>query len=299
MARDIEQVYSDIKQKLTMEHLKRITADIINAYKNRNFRYLRRFIPILKIQREIKNNKLFSLLITKFHPDKFVSIMNQTAALYRGDDSEGLGEFYNGYFFSIDSVDAGSGYTAVLKEEYVFNKDDFGYREKSPLEEDNFGESGLDFTEEEYGFLEAVNRYYFGGLDCTLTESDLRKLDGELDLSDYEIHDLKGIEHCTYVNELNLSGNHIEKIGKLSSLINLTSIYLSNNMIEDIEVLRELKKLKTLDISFNNITNIDVLEELDKLEYVNLIGNPVSDYFVVNKLTARGVIVVCEENMLL
>jgi len=298
MPEDIEQIYEEIKRKLTVDHLKRITVDIISSYKNRNFPYLRKFISLLGIDPGTGNEKLFSLLIRKYHPDRLSFIRRQIDEIYGEGDYEKLSRLRESYFFRIEAVRSVPPADIQFEAEYTFDRSDFGYRETTVHEKDDFGETHLDFGEEEYGFYEALNRYLFGGLDHYITKSDLRNLDGALDLSDYEIQDLRGIENCIYLNELNLSNNYIEKIGRLSSLIRLNALYLASNAIENIEVLEHLENLKVLDISFNSISNIDVLEGLGKLEYVNIIGNPIKDYAVVHRLVERGVIVVLEENMI-
>lgn len=298
MPSSIEQIYKEIKRKLTVDHLKKITVDIINSYKNRNFKYLRKFISLLKIDPNTKNEKLFSLLIMKYHPDRLSYILKQLEELYGERDYEKLSLIHNSYFFRIDAIKSDPDINIQFEAEYRFDKNDFGYRETNIFEKDDFGETNLDFgEEEENSFYEALNRYYFGGLDHYITEFDLKNLDGELDLSDYEIQDLNGIENCIYLNELNLSNNTIEKIGRLSFLIHLQALFLSNNAIENIDALEHLANLKVLDISFNNISNIEILESLGKLEYLNIIGNPINDYSVVNRLIAKGVIVIFEENI--
>ena len=159
-------------------------------------------------------------------------------------------------------------------------------------------ETELDFGEEEHGFMEAVHRLFAGGLEVIITASDLVNLEGALDLSDYDIGDLEGVQHCLYINELNLSNNRIEKIGHLAPLVELCYLFLSNNLIESIAPLEDLVHLKELDLSFNNISDISVLEKLGELEYVNLLGNPIRDYSIVDRLMKKGIIVIFEGKIL-
>ena len=300
MLNNIEQIYKEIKQKLTVDHLKKITIDIINFYKNKNFSYLRKYIPIIRIDSNTKNEKLFSFLIRKYHPDKHSSILKQANELYIEKNFDKLLSFYNSYFFSIDTVKYIRDIDFKFEPEYWFDKNDPGYREFNLSEKDDFEETcfDYDYVKEEYGFYEAMKKLYYGGQNYTFTESDLRNLDDELNLSDYDIQDLTGIENCIFLCELDLSHNNIEKIGRLSFLKSLHTLYLSNNVIENIDVLENLENLEVLDISYNKISNIDVLENLKKLEYVNLIGNPIEDYSIVNELIKRSVIVIFEENVL-
>jgi Leucine-rich repeat (LRR) protein len=298
MSNNIEAIYREIKEGLTIEFLKKITIDIIDSYKNRNFLHLKKYISILKLNSETHNAKLFSLLIKKFHPDKHSFIQKLADELYEKNDHDSLIQLHEGYFFDISFARSEPEIDAVFEQEYTYEEDDFGYRETDMSDKDDFGETNLDFGNEEYGFLEALQRTFFGGLDVTIMESDLMNLEGELDLSDYEIYDLNGIEHCLYLNELNLSNNRIEKLGSLSSLLDLNYLFLSNNAIENIEPLENLAHLRELDISFNNISDIRVLEKLKELEYVNLIGNPIRDYSVIDNLIKKGIIVIFEGNIL-
>ncbi len=298
MSNNIETIYREIKEKLTIEHLKNITIDIIDSYKNKNFPHLKKYISISKLSSETHNAKLFSLLIKKFHPDKHSFIQKLADELYRKTDYDSLLQLHEAYFFNISFAKSEPDFDAVFEQEYTYDEGDFGYRETNISEKDDFGETNLDFGHEEHGFLEALQRVFFGGLDVTIMESDLMNLEGELDLSDYEIYDLRGIEHCIYLNELNLSNNKIEKIGSLSSLLDLGFLFLANNAIENIEPLENLSHLRELDISFNNISDIRVLEHLKELEYVNLIGNPIRDYTVIDNLIKKGIIVIFEGNIL-
>jgi len=297
MSQSIDSLFNEIKGKLTVEHLKSITVDIINAYKNKKYSHLRKYKHALKINEESKTEKLFSILIKKYHPDRISFIQKQVDQLRENNDYEKLLEVRDTYFFTIKAVDSIIDESIEFETEFTFDSEDFGYREKNIYEEDNFGESNLEF-EEEYNFVSAVKNLFFGGLDIEISESDLRNLDGSLDLSDYDLSNISGIEHCLYINELNLSGNNIEKIGKLAGLMRLQYLFLSNNSIENVSPLENLENLKELDLSFNEISNIHALKNLKSLQYLNLIGNPISDYSVIEYLIERGVIVIFEDNIL-
>lgn len=296
---DIENIYNKIKKRLTASHLKKITIDIIDAYRQKKYRYLRRYAEILNIDTSLKYVKLFSILIRTFHPDRLSYILKQADEFYSQNKYGELKKLYSGYFFEIPNSTMDTGAALSHEESYVFDKNDFGYRETAIDDEEAFGESNLDFEEEEFGFYEALHTHFFGGLDHVISESDLKNLDGDLDLSDCGMVSIKGIENCIYLTDLNLSSNRIEKIGPLSGLTNLECLYLSDNMIEDITALGGLAKLRELDISFNAVRDINVLENMRRLNYVNLMGNPIEDFTVLKKLIQRGVIVIFEENMLI
>jgi hypothetical protein len=295
----IKDIYREIKEKLTAEHLKRITVDIINSYKNKNYHRLRIYASIATANSEESNSKTFALLIKQYHPDKLSYILKQVEETYRSKKYDNLIKLKEKYIFEIESSRHVPEYNIEVEEKYTYDSDDFGYGEKTPDEDDGFGETILEFQEENTSFLDAVRKMIFGGLENNFSEADLYKIDGKLDLSDYDINDLSGIENCIYLEELNLSDNGIEKIGKISALSELKSLYISGNQVENIDVLIKLTKLKEVDISFNNICDISALENLPDLEYVNIIGNPVSDYSVIRGLIKRGVIVVFEHANLL
>lgn len=295
----IEDIYCEIKEKLTSEHLKKITVDIINSYKNKDYKQLYKYASIATNNSESNNSKIFSILIKQYHPDKHSFILKQVEETYRGNNYNKLKRLKEKYLFKIESTHYVHDYTVKYEEKYKFDANDFGYSEKTLYEDDTFGETNLEFQEENNGFLDAVRKMIFGGLENNFSESDLYKVDGTLDLSDYDIIDISGIENCIYLEELNLSDNGIEKIGKISALAELKSLYISGNQVENIEVLVKLTKLKEVDISFNNISDISPLGNLPDLEYVNIIGNPISDYSVIGELIKKGVIVVFEHTNLL
>jgi hypothetical protein len=298
MSNTLTSFYHEIKERLTIEHLKRITIDIIDSYKNRNFKQLKKYATVLGLDSETHHSKLFSVLIKKFHPDRLSFILRQVDELYENKDLNGLTRLRDGFFFNIAAVRSVPDTNFEFEQEYTYDEEDFGYKEAEAAEPEDYGETDLDYGEEEHGFLEAVHRLFAGGLDVTITATDLMDLEGALDMSDYDIEDLEGAQHCVYVSELNLSNNRIEKLGNLSGLTGLFYLYLANNQVENIKPLEGLVHLKELDISFNNISDISPLLKLGELEYVNLLGNPVRDYSVVDRLVKKGIIVVFEGNIL-
>ena len=299
MHNSIIQVYKEINEKVTVDNLKKISIDIIASYKNKKYQRLKKYASILRADTHANVSKLFLLLIKQYHPDKRSSILKLADELYKTDDYENIKRLHSKYFFTIETEESVSEMDIGFEEEYRFDKSEFGYRKKNIFDDDTFGETNLEFDETETDFIDAVNKMFFGGLDYTITKSDLKNLDGELDLSDYDISDLNGIEYCIYVHELNLSNNRIDKTGQLSHLIHLQSLYLSNNVIENIEPLVSLIRLRELDISFNNIMDISVLTGLEELEYVNIIGNPIQDYSIIHSLIDKGVIVIFEHTNML
>ncbi len=309
MRNKISELYNEIKKIITPSRLKEISIEIINKFKKKDHAYLKKFAEMAGIDASDKNiNRLFSTLIQIYHPDKLKLIHNEIESLYSKGQYEELLRYKNIYLFDLKSIYTAADYTYIDNKYYDlgeqgYGEDDFGYAEYEFDDNSYFyQESGEESFEDisadkeaafqERGFIDAVNRLFFGNLDLAISQSDLTDLEGELDLSDFEIDDLTGIEHCININFLNLSGNNIIKINRISALTKLKALYLSQNNIEDISGLGSLTGLRELDISFNYIDDISILLELPELTYVNIINNPLSNNPVIEKLIKRGVMVI-------
>ncbi len=121
------------------------------------------------------------------------------------------------------------------------------------------------------------NKVYLGNQNI----SDIAKIEvlngkseeiEELDLSDNEIIDMKGIEKFSHVRILKINNNQILKLNRLKNLKNLQKLFLRNNMISEMEGLENLVNLKYLDLSENqNISEIpEVLNKLPAIDTVRL-----------------------------
>jgi Leucine-rich repeat (LRR) protein len=299
MQNNIQTLYTELKEKVNPARLKDISIDIISKFKNRDHEYFIQFAKLIGIDSFNENlNRIFAKIIQIYHPDKFNIIKKELESVYKSNNYDDLLRLKNIYLIDLSSLQAAISYGYIEKEDHSYTEDEFGYAEYDFDGEDIFTDAEYDDTVEEHadpyahGFAEAINKYFVGNLDYTLSRSDLRNIDGELDLSDYEINDLAGIENCINTNVLNLSGNEIIKIHQLSALVKLKALFLSQNSIEDISYLKSLTELEELDISFNSIEDISVLLELPKLKYVNVIHNPINNKSVINKLLKNGVIVI-------
>jgi hypothetical protein len=300
MQNKIEHLYHELKEKINSVMLKDISIDIINKFKNRDHEYFIQFAKLIGIDPFNDSlNRIFAKIIQIYHPDKITIIFKEIESLYKTNKFEDLLRLKNIYLIDLNSIHTALTYDYINHEKESYTEDDFGYDEYEFNSEDIFydNEYENDIFEDkdfpyEHGFAEAVNHLFFGNIDFTLSASDLKNIDGELDLSDYEINDLTGVEHCVNTTILNLSGNDIIKIHQLSALIKLKSLFLSENSIEDISCLNSLTALQELDISFNQIEDISVLLELPLLKYVNVIHNPINNKSVIDKLLKNGVIVI-------
>lgn len=295
----IEDLYRELAGKITRERLKELSVDIIDRYKRKDVDGLRGYAALLRMgEGAPEAGRLFAAIIQRYHPDKIAIIRREIESMRADGNVAGLVEMREVYLSEIRPARVDHGEDFEYEEEFSFEGDDFGYTEKSEFDEEEQGvhEYGEDRDEAEssggYGFVEAVNGLLFGNLDFSVDDNDLAGLEGELDLSDFEITDLEGVEYCVNVTVLNLSGNLIRRIGPLALLRRLTSLFLADNAIENIDCLVELPGLRELDISFNRIEDISVLEGMETLVYVNVLGNPLADMDTVERLMKRGVIVI-------
>lgn len=236
-------------------------------------------------------------MIQVYHPDKHSIIHHEIDTHYKNGNSDGLTRIKNMYIFNDTCRKEYTEYIDI-DEFYAYDESEFAYSEKDMYDDlyqyaEEAEESGEDgFTTGEYGFIEAIQSAMFGNLDILIAQFDLAHIEGEIDLSDYDIIDLKGLEKCVNISCLNISGNRIEKIIEIAPLGRLEYLYMAFNQVSNIYPLSGLEFLKELDVSFNDIEDISVLLELQSLEYVNLMGNHVKNLDVIDVLVEKGVIVI-------
>jgi hypothetical protein len=273
---------------------KEISLKIISAYKSKNFGMLRRMAARLLGSPAIENakgNKLFFTLIKYFHPDRFISIMKDIDLSFANNDIAKL-QFYKNLFTSgIDSKDSG-------KRDFAFEtEEEYGY-DIVDMEEDMFDFFGneandaLSETDEDFDFYSAVKSALYGNLDFQVEQEDLEFLAGELNLADYNLEDLDGLEYCVRITSLDLSNNRISNLYEIESLEDLRELYLADNFINDIDYLKGLANLEILDLSGNDIEDVSALLGLEHLQFVDLRNNPISNFDAVDALKARSVVVI-------
>ena len=90
-----------------------------------------------------------------------------------------------------------------------------------------------------------------------ITQEDMQKLSGKLDLSYKNITSVEGLQYAQNVDELILSFNNIEDITPIIQLSNLDTLYLDYNWITSLpDAVTGLTSLEHLDISNNAIETI-------------------------------------------
>lgn len=302
MSIDTNELYDELKKNITSSRLKDMSIEVISRYKKKDHGYLASLAERVGISSaETGISRVFSQLIQLYHPDRLKKITGEIELHKKNGNAEELARIKGIYLIDMKRVQV-KDFTFKADEEYLYDDDESNYDEY----EEGFSD-GEDIARDheyedeiieetvagdEYGFIEAVNDLYLGNLEYELTLADLQNLEGELDLSGFDLEDLTGAEYCLNITNLNLSGNRIYRIHQLAGLVKLEVLYLSDNRIDDITFLEGLTELRELDISFNDIEDISVLLELTNLQYVNLIENPVSDETIIEELQDKGVIVI-------
>jgi hypothetical protein len=288
---EINTLYRNLKKTVSEDRLGEISSEIIQAYKLKNYSLLDRYASCLGLESgSIQKNRLFSRLIQTYHPDKCNAINSEIDRYFRNNDVDSLKRYERAFTFERTQRTVSVEY----HEEYDIDSEDF-YQFGMDIVDDEYLSCEEDEDSErtvEIDVYEALQRELCGDTKYTLTPFDLNSLDGELDLSDYGILHLDGIEHLMNITSLNLSGNRIRDLEPLSSLLNLESLFVSENRIRDLQPLRALSSLKELDVSFNIVENVDSLSDLENLKYVNLTGNSIANELEVDKLREKRIIVV-------
>lgn len=134
--------------------------------------------------------------------------------------------------------------------------------------------------------------------ESEITKTFLSTLE-EVDLSDTNISNLKGIQFATNIKHLILNRNKIKNANYLNSLTELINLELSENKIEDIFFISKLKKLKIINLDNNNIFKIPNLSLLKDLESINVSNNKISDLYFIDSLTSKNTRIIAMDQCIL
>ena len=118
----------------------------------------------------------------------------------------------------------------------------------------------------------------------------------ELDISNHNISNIKGLSNFTYLNTLNIADNTVSDISEIKYLENLKVLYLTNNKLNgNYSAIEKLYYLKTLGLAGNNISSLEGLNKLIKnitdnyyevqLSSLVLSNNNISDISILEKLS--------------
>ena len=139
-------------------------------------------------------------------------------------------------------------------------------------------------------FLTTLKRRVYGNLNVDFPVYLLEELE-EIEMADYDLESLDGIEACKYAKAIDLTNNNLTDLSELGYLRQVERLYLSNNHIGMIESLSNLVVLQILDLSSNDLDDLSPLFDLTHLNYLNVMGNRVPDW-QLEKLQKKGVTVV-------
>jgi hypothetical protein len=296
----------------TREKFHEISTGIIQLHKENSLMKFSYLFSILNAANNvpganISNKELFLKLINFFHPDRLAIHIKEIEKFTRAGNREKLENYlaiirpllnlkYQKESHSTPEKNSESQYNS--ENIWVYGKEDFaaGYsktfediHEHSHLEEREIQDSF--YEDDEIDILTALKRMEYGNLDIQLMPHHLEELDYSLELGDWEISSLNGIEYCRNIEKLDLSENKITNLTKLRGLVNLRELYLASNQIDDISPLRSLLNLELLDLAQNSITDIKDLEILPRLRFLNIQGNDIPTV-QITPFTEREVIVI-------
>ncbi len=298
------ELYDNLKKAYTAENLGLISGRIIDLFRDHKYDALRAFqrvvneyIPI----REEKINKVFSRLIMIYHPDRLSQSLGRLEEAYQRSDFEEL--YSMSHILTVQNMEPEQVMVSSiitdedLAEEFGWDDTADGYLYFMAEEEvdDEYEEEVDDEYEEESdfagrSFLSVLKRRVYGNLNVDFPVYLMEDLE-EIEMADYELEFLDGIEACHYVRAVDLSNNNLTDLTDLGSLRQIERLYLSNNYIGMIEALSNLTVLQVLDISYNDVDDLSPLFDLSHLNYLNVMGNRIPAW-QLEKLQLKGVTIV-------
>ncbi|MEN8226923.1 MAG: hypothetical protein ABFS38_02125 [Bacteroidota bacterium] len=293
---EIKDLYIRLKEAYTAENLGRISGRIIDMFRDHRYDALRAVQKVVNEYTQCEDekiNRVFSKLIMIYHPDRLSQSIMQMEQAYKRSDFEEL--YTMSHILNVQNLEPELvTVSSVITDEDLaeeFGWDDavegFSYfmdREGNEADE----EDNLDYTNR--SFLTALKRRVYGNLNVDFPMYLLEDLE-EIDMADYEIEFLDGIEACRHARVVDLSNNNLTDLTDLRYLHQIERLYLSNNHIGMIDSLSNMIVLQVLDISYNDVDDISPLFELSHLSYVNVMGNRIPAW-QLEKLQLGGVTIV-------
>ncbi len=293
---EIEDLYTNLKEAYTANNLGLISGRIIEMFREHKYDALRAVQKVVNEYtpcKEEKINKVFSKLIMIYHPDRLSQSLDQIEQAYQRGDFEELftmSHILNVQNLEPEHVTVSSIITEEdLAEEFGWDADTDGF--SYFMDQDGYEEEEdlhSDYTHR--SFLTALKRRVYGNLNVDFPMYLLEELE-EIEMADYEIEYLDGIDACRYVRVVDLSNNNLTDLTDLKELHQIERLYLSNNHISLIDSLSNLIVLQVLDISYNDVDDLTPLFDLSHLSYLNVMGNRIPAW-QLEKLQIKGVTIV-------
>src|SRR6056297_953364 len=293
---NIEELYGALKKAYSAENLNALSSNIITLYRNRDITTLRKIHAMMfngNQAAEERNSRIFTRIITHYHPDRQGQSSNELEGLRVKNDLEGMRKYEHildvqHMNLNGSSLDSGSADDFDFGDIWDYAAGGYSYINDEPQETNEY-DPYMDMIID-HGFFSAVKRKIYGHLHVDFPVHLLADLEF-VEMAEYEIENLDGIEYCTYARILDLSSNNLTEVTRLAQLLRLEEVFLQNNHISYIDGLNELPYLRLLDLSHNDIDDISPLFEVDSLEFLNIIGNRVPNW-QLEKLQLMGVVIV-------
>jgi hypothetical protein len=293
---EIKELYDSLKDAYTSENLGLISGRIIDMFRDHKYdalRAVRKVVSEYLPLEEEKINKIFSRLIMIYHPDRLDPTLRELEKAYQDGDFETL--FTMSHILTVQNMEPELvTVSSILTDEDL--AEEFGWDEAADgysyfMAEENPEE---ELTEEsDYAgrsFLTVLKRRVYGNLNVDFPIYLLEDME-EIEMADYELEFLDGIESCRHARAVNLSNNNLTDLLELGTLRQIERLYLSNNHVGIIDSLSNLTVLQVLDISYNDVDDLSPLFELSHLSYLNVMGNRIPSW-QIEKLQLNGITVV-------
>lgn len=284
-----------LQQAYTISNLNRISLTLINLYKNKQYKVLKKISEIISDYISVNimdDGKGFSKLMMLYHPDRAIYHINEINSLAEKGNFEGLMQY--SHILRLERIDE------IAASLNSFEDIDYSPVYDWDMDMDTEGFSiiydgqPVDIIEPEtnpgfmeYAFYDAIKMREYGQTDIEFPAYYLEDMD-EFELSSSGINDLDGIQFCIHAKSIDLSNNMITDLTPLIGLANVEELNLSDNQIGFIDILSSLVNLKSVLLSNNCFDDISPLFGLEKLEYADLSGNKI-DFEQINILIESGV----------
>jgi hypothetical protein len=293
---EIGDLYGNLKIAYSAENLHLISSRIIDMFRDHQFDALR---AVQKVVNEFtpcqeeKANKIFSRLIMLYHPDRLTHSLARIEEAYESGDFEAL--YTMSHILTVQNLEPENVTVSAiiteedLAEEFGWDDQADGYSYFMDTEgHDSEKEEELEFTNR--SFLIALKRRVYGNMNVDFPMYLLEDLE-EIEMADYELESLEGIEACRYVRVVDLTNNNLTDLTELGHLRQVERLYLANNHIGMIDPLSNITVLQVLDISYNDVDDLSPLFDLSHLSYLNIMGNRIPAW-QIERLQEKGVAVV-------
>lgn len=292
----IQDLYDALVRAYSAENLNELSSDIIAVYRNKDIETLRRIHALMyngNQGSEDRISRIFSKIITQYHPDRQEQINKELHGFMERKDLAGMKKL--DHILDVQQLELNrAAYETAFEADFDFGDiwdpgaGGYSYIDDEDRSEDAFGP--YEDMIINHGFISAVKRKVYGHLNVDFPTHLLADME-IIEMAEYEIENLEGVEYCTYARIIDLSGNNLTDVSLLSQLMRLEEIFLQNNHVSYLDGLNELPYLRVLDLSHNDVSDVTPLFELDSLEFLNIIGNRVPEW-QLEHLSKAGVIIV-------